>query len=359
MKKNEPLVWKRARDLGVSVPDAQLQKYGLRKHPETGNWAGKQSQWDRFYADYNLREVINPEIVKPDFHAEKQIDIPGVGPLTLRARNLTTTPPEQFIVDVIKPDGFNIGYFRFVVHDNVPSKKFKFFRKKSDPYLVAGKAAVWDEYQKRGIATAVYRWLERELGNDIRPSSMQSDQGRALWRSLARDLSTEDYDPNGPPPGPEFKPTMPAGTVRVDVSDVYDWYKLGQHISDMGGLGKHDFGKGPPSTIMAFGDEDLEHKYIDALKKTGLDTTDIDPVDPKQPKGIKRQKTDPTFNVGVAESASGYIPSNAERDDPRFKTALTVDVKPDSIKKNAKKLGLGNIHRSGIPQTARSDGKFR
>ena len=110
----------------------------------------------------------------------------------------------------------------------------------------------------------------------------------------------EDYDPNGKPPGPEFKPTMPAGTVKVDVSDVYDWYKLGQHISDLEGLGQHDFGSGPPSTIMAFGSEKEEHKYINALKKTGLTTTDIDPVDVNQPKGMPRQKTDPTYNVNEA-----------------------------------------------------------
>lgn len=107
----------------------------------------------------------------------------------------------------------------------------------------------------------------------------------------------EDQHPNERPRGPETKPTMPKGTVRVDVSDVYDWYKLGQHISDLKGLGKHDFGKGPPSTILSFGDEEEEHKYIKNLKKTGLDTTDIDPVDPKQPKGMKRQKVDPTYNV--------------------------------------------------------------
>jgi hypothetical protein len=110
----------------------------------------------------------------------------------------------------------------------------------------------------------------------------------------------DDYHPNGPPPGPEFKPTMPAGTVRVDVSDVYDWYKLGQHISNLKGLGKHDFGAGPPSTIFSFGDEDTEHKYIKDLEKTGLTTTDIDPVDPNQPKNMKRQKVDPTFNVNEA-----------------------------------------------------------
>jgi GNAT superfamily N-acetyltransferase len=107
----------------------------------------------------------------------------------------------------------------------------------------------------------------------------------------------QDRFGNFDPPGPETPPTMPAGTVKVDVSDVYDWYKLGQHISNMKGLGQHDFGKGPPSAILSFGDEDLEHQYIQALKKTGLTTTDIDPVDPKQPPGMPRQKTDPTYNV--------------------------------------------------------------
>jgi hypothetical protein len=113
----------------------------------------------------------------------------------------------------------------------------------------------------------------------------------------SNELSLEDYHPNDTPPGPEFKPTMPQGTVRVDVSDVYDWYKLGQTISNLDRADKSKFGKGPPSTIMAFGDEDIEHKYIQALKKLGLDTTDIDPVDPKQPKGMPRQKVDPTYNV--------------------------------------------------------------
>lgn len=105
----------------------------------------------------------------------------------------------------------------------------------------------------------------------------------------------EDQHPNERPRGPETKPSMPKGTVKVDVSDVYDWYKLGQHISDLEGLGKHDFGKGPPSAILSFGSEDEEHKYIKNLKRTGLDTTDIDPKSHEKKKG---QKTDPTYNVG-------------------------------------------------------------
>ena len=116
----------------------------------------------------------------------------------------------------------------------------------------------------------------------------QPSQGSGAYRDLNEPL------------GPETPPTMPAGTVRVDVSDTYDWYKLGQHISNMKGLGRHDFGKGPPSTIFSFGDEETEHKFIQDLAATGLDVTDIDPKDPKQPPGTRRIKTDPTYNVAEA-----------------------------------------------------------
>jgi hypothetical protein len=109
---------------------------------------------------------------------------------------------------------------------------------------------------------------------------------------------------NQRPTGPEFKPTMPAGTLRVDVSDVYDWYKLGQHIPNMKGLGQHDFGQGPPDAIISFGDEDTEHKFIGDLKATGLDVTDIDPADPVKRSGPKI-KTDSTYNVNEFVNSPG------------------------------------------------------
>ena len=58
-----------------------------------------------------------------------------------------------------------------------------------------------------------------------------------------------------------------------------------------------------------------------------------------------------SIGKGLSE-ASGYIPSEKEKNDPRFKTALTVDVKPDSIKKNAKAFG-SKISRAGIPPLLR------
>ena len=207
---------------------------------------------------------------------------------------------------------------------------------------------------------------------------------------LPEEATDEDYSPDNPP-GPEFKPTMPAGTLRVDVSDVYDWYKLGQHVSNMKGLGKHDFGAGPPSSIISFGDEETEHKFIKDLKATGLDVTDIDPVDPRQPAGMKPIKTDPTYNVDeaiqtpvsqnrdaeqyyrfiigkarlnkpltraeqeykkmyelyhqqrvaeVVSEATGYIPVNdKEAKDPRYSMAITQDIKPGEVQRQAKKMG--------------------
>jgi hypothetical protein len=67
-------------------------------------------------------------------------------------------------------------------------------------------------------------------------------------------------------------------------------------------------------------------------------------------------KEDPNYysklhKVGLEES-SGYIPSEKEKNDPRFKTALTVDVKPDAIEKNAKAFGF-KVTRAGIPPLLR------
>ena len=59
----------------------------------------------------------------------------------------------------------------------------------------------------------------------------------------------------------------------------------------------------------------------------------------------------------ILVEASGYIPSEKEKNDPRYCMALTVDIKPDSIKKNAKAF-YWNTSRAGIPPTAKTNGKI-
>jgi putative chitinase len=72
----------------------------------------------------------------------------------------------------------------------------------------------------------------------------------------------------------------PQGTTKIKVSDVYDWYKLGMVISNLKNADKKDFGAGPPQTVIAFGSEEEEHKFLPMLKKLGLGLQDIDePVD--------------------------------------------------------------------------------
>jgi hypothetical protein len=182
--------------------------------------------------------------------------------------------------------------------------------------------------QTVGRAAQTVKHMGRAGAEEELMQQFKNDLRRRQGQVVPEDVTDEDYNPNGPPPGPETKPTMPAGTVKVDVSDTYDWYKLGQHISNLDGLGQHDFGQGPPSTIMAFGSEEEEHKYIDALKKTGLTTTDIDPVDVNQPKGMPRQKTDPTYNVDEDKQSID-------------EAQISKNIQPILVKKGYKFLGKG------------------
>lgn len=77
--------------------------------------------------------------------------------------------------------------------------------------------------------------------------------------------------------------TFPKGTTVVDVSDPYDWYKLGMTISDLDDANPATFGKGGPSTVIAFGSEEEEHRLLPHLKRLGLKLHDID-----RPEDIKK-----------------------------------------------------------------------
>ncbi len=91
-----------------------------------------------------------------------------------------------------------------------------------------------------------------------------------------------------------------------------------------------------------FGPENLAFK---ALRSKGIIKKLYDRLD-------KLRSEELSLPEGIYEGASGYIPSESEKNDPRFKTALTVDIKPHTMKLNAKKLG-SKISRAGIPPLLR------
>lgn len=107
-----------------------------------------------------------------------------------------------------------------------------------------------------------------------------------------------------------------------------------------------------------FGPENLAYK---ALRTKGVIAELYKKLDDLHSKklSLPEETVDTSVEDGLLESwnnyvteNSGYIPNEKEKNDPRFKTALTTDVRPDAIKKNAKAFGF-NVSRAGIPPLLR------
>jgi putative chitinase len=125
-------------------------------------------------------------------------------------------------------------------------------------------AAAWLRSSGQGVSGEGFE-VYPVMAESLREYKMpQPSQGPGRYKDLNEPL------------GPETPPKMPSGTVKVDVSDMYDWYKLGQKISDLDSIQPGELGQGPPSTVFAFGSEDLENMYSHELMRLGLKTHDLD-----------------------------------------------------------------------------------
>lgn len=116
-------------------------------------------------------------------------------------------------------------------------------------------------------------------------------QGRKKHEESAGDRGDIPTGPNEP-----LIP-FPQGTSMIDVSDVYDWYKLGMVISDLDDADPKIFGQGAPHTVIAFGSEEEEHKFLPLLKKLGLSVHDID-----RPEDIQKAVPAKMFMKDLAET---------------------------------------------------------
>lgn len=106
-----------------------------------------------------------------------------------------------------------------------------------------------------------------------------------------------------------------------------------------------------------FGPENLAYK---ALRSKGVVSKLYSMLDELHSKhlSIPENKVDTSLEDSLAEGweqfneCSGYIPSEKEKNDPRWSRALSVDVRPDAIIKNAKAFGF-KVSRAGIPPLLR------
>jgi predicted RNA binding protein YcfA (HicA-like mRNA interferase family) len=100
--------------------------------------------------------------------------------------------------------------------------------------------------------------------------------------------------------------SFPKGTTLVNVSDVYDWYKLGMAVSDLDDADPRTFNKGVPHTVFAFGSEEEEHKMIPLLKRLGFSLHDIDSPEDYE-KAIRADEAIAHLEQVIDEGSSSII----------------------------------------------------
>ena len=138
-----------------------------------------------------LPEKVNAEFAQADFRAKDTITVPELGDLTLQVKNISDRYPPQFVVEVSTAEGDPVGYYRFVIIGDPPRPQSQLLRwmskyDDSEQYVIAGNSVTRNQYQRRGVARAVYQWVQAH-GNDIQPSGAQTAAGQAMWRSFRRD----------------------------------------------------------------------------------------------------------------------------------------------------------------------------
>ena len=117
----------------------------------------------------------------------------------------------------------------------------------------------------------------------------------------------------------------------------------------------------PQSSAAAGGEGDSMQDAVAAAERNAarqLGTNDYRVVEREvQPMGGGKFRAMVVVQPTIRE-ASGYIPTRAQAKDPRFKTALTVDVKPGQTGKEANKLKL-NVDSQGRPNLLSANGIAR
>jgi GNAT superfamily N-acetyltransferase len=227
-----------------------------------------------------------------------------------------------------------------------------------------------EDYRGQGVAKSMYGVALSILQRPLLAGSSQTPGGRRNWLSLAsipgvdikgyvminearfdnpewaeKDIDTimgqlggQYIGPSKPPGNHYFAFDVVPGSgelapaVKTELSKIYD-----EHGSR---TGLYAIWSG------AVNEQDVKEEY-NTMQFAAEKTPAINPYGGRK---------DNQFRGSMSE-ASGYIPSEKQKNDPRFKTALTVDVQPDSIKKNAKAF-YWNTSRAGIPPTAKANGKI-
>lgn len=160
--------------------------------------------------------------------------------------------------------------------------------------------------------------------------------------------------------GPKMKFLRP-GELKGSYSD-YDLLRMGFKKSQNGSWYIPQTKWDKLVNTQQIGEEDLAERYSKEFE--GYSGNNVSEDETMQYAAEKIAATNPyggmkdrQYRGGISE-ASGYIPSEKEKNDPRWSMALTKDVRPNAVKKNAKAFSW-LTNRAGVPPQARPDGKVK
>jgi hypothetical protein len=160
--------------------------------------------------EFELKEKVNPKTVQPGFKLEKWI-LNGRYRMEVQAKEPT---PEGDVPGIIiqvydpkKKSGIwngRIATGRFIVMNSKTKDGTRNFDQATiEPSFVS----VDTEYHRQGIASAMYNFI-RLLGNDLNPSTAQSDMAKKFWAAGGgQDKATDYSDQPAAAPEPEVAAT--------------------------------------------------------------------------------------------------------------------------------------------------------
>ena len=134
-----------------------------KKAEKQGDFKHKNKQYAEDVAEGLLDRFINTNNTK-----DKKISI---GDYTLE---IQTKNDKLFVyVTTAGEDAFDVAEAEFNIKLNNHGKK----------YLESEFTKVYPKYQRKGIATMIYRYV-KSLGYDVQPSSTQTDSGKSMWKGF-------------------------------------------------------------------------------------------------------------------------------------------------------------------------------
>ena len=161
-----------------------------------------------------IPEKINPETIHPDFDIKRRMK----NGMVIRARGHKIWPdmPDFRGVEITVYDAVQDPGLRWPIASS--NFKAKQDEKTGEWFMYSLNTGTNEPYRRQGLASAMYNFV-RMLGNDVKPSRLQTRQGQDFWRqggagagrSLELDDEPEYVSDPLPLPTPPREPIRPRG----------------------------------------------------------------------------------------------------------------------------------------------------